>query len=204
VAAALLRLAPEDRRAFIPSLIALLERVLAIRNSHGLPSRLRTDNASRGLDSLLAATASHPGMSLRTAPLGAGWRLSCPPPPVGGHRLGVLNRARARPPKQAFLAAIRRILPGPRVTARQRGRPGEVREPGSPSAASGIRLHRRTTRFPVGPRRRNHRDALSVKTARCVVGSHRFFRDRMTGPSPWGFASRRRSWTRMHRTSNGR
>ena len=29
VAAALLRLAPEDRRAFIPSLIALLERVVA-------------------------------------------------------------------------------------------------------------------------------------------------------------------------------
>jgi hypothetical protein len=29
VAAALLRLAPDDRRAFIPSLIALLERVVA-------------------------------------------------------------------------------------------------------------------------------------------------------------------------------
>ena len=34
VAAALLRLAPDDRRAFIPSLIAMLERVAADQERH--------------------------------------------------------------------------------------------------------------------------------------------------------------------------
>ena len=133
---------------------------------------VRTDNASRGPDSRLTATAPPPGMSARTATPGAGLVAVLSPSARGGHRLGALNRTRARHSKQAFFAAICWVLHVPRGSAPQRHRSGGEQGPESPTAARNIRHHLGTTRCVVGSRRQNHRDALSEKTARCVVGPH--------------------------------
>jgi hypothetical protein len=67
---------------------------------------MRTDNASRGPESLLTVTASPPGKSARSVTLGAAWSRSCPHSASESHRLGALNRARARQSEQAFFAKI--------------------------------------------------------------------------------------------------
>jgi hypothetical protein len=70
VAAALLRLAPDDRHAFIPSLIALLERVVADEER---------DRAERDLIAHRARTAAGRIGRLAREPAPGGWDTTMEP-----------------------------------------------------------------------------------------------------------------------------
>jgi N-terminal domain of anti-restriction factor ArdC len=107
--------------------------VKTIENDQGEEERdkLRTDNASRGSDSLFTATGSPPGRSACIATLCAGWWWCGLPFAGRGQGSEALGCDRGRRPPHAFLPAICRLFPGtsligsPPPLARGSGRASE-------------------------------------------------------------------------------
>ena len=145
------------------------------------PAKLPSDNASRGPERLLSATAPPPGMSARTAAFRERWWRFCPPQPSGDTAQECSKAAVVVPRTTRFSRRFARFPVEPPASARRRQQPGE-RE------SRGAQVPRRA--FAFAPElsnelsvrgdqnnamhcRKKPRDALAVHTSSCSdVNTH--------------------------------